>query len=207
MRYPWANTLILVLVAAELATGAFGLVSGSPDLALYVLLHRVFGYGLLLLLVWKGALVVGSLRRRRSGPPRYASILLLIGLIASLALGFGWSLAGPFGFWLFSGLSWHIYAGAALVPVLAWHTLHFARRLPLSYWADRRSFLRLAGLAVSGLALTHYGEAAAQAAGLGNPGRRFTGSYPPSEPDTTADSPWCRGSTTGPRTSIERAGG
>jgi hypothetical protein len=64
-------------------------------------------------------------------------------LLASLGLGFGWSLAGPFGFWLFSGLSWHIYAGAALVPVLTWHTIHFTRRLPLSYWADRRSFLRL----------------------------------------------------------------
>ena len=179
MKYPWANTLILVLVAAELATGALGLVTGSPDLAVFVLLHRVLGYGLSILLVWKGALVVGSLRRRRSGPPRYASILLLAGLLASLALGFGWSLAGPFGFWLFSGLSWHIYAGAALVPVLTWHTIHFTRRLPLSYWADRRSFLRLTGLAIGGLALTQYGEAAARTAGLGSPGRRFTGSYPP----------------------------
>lgn len=179
MRYPWANTLILVLVAAELVTGAYGLVTGSPDRAVFVLLHRVFGYALVLLLVWKGALVIGSLQRRRSGPPRYASVVLLVGLLTSLALGIGWSLAGPFGFWLFSGLSWHIYVGAALVPVLAWHTLHFTRRLPLSYWADRRSFLRLAGLAVGGLALTQYGEAAARTVGLSSPGRRFTGSYPP----------------------------
>ena len=81
MRYPWANTLILVLVAAEFVTGALGLVTGSVDRAVFVLLHRVFGYGLLLLLVWKGALVIGSLRRRRSGPPRYASLLLLVGLL------------------------------------------------------------------------------------------------------------------------------
>jgi len=113
------------------------------------------------------------------GYAQVASILLLAGLLASLGLGIGWSLAGPFGFWFFSGLSWHIYADAALVPVLAWHTLHFTRKLPLSFWADRRSFLRLAGLAVGGLALAHYGQAAAQATGLNSPGRRFTGSYPP----------------------------
>ena len=178
MRFQWANTLLLLLVAAELVSGLFGLVSGSSDKAIFILAHRVTGYAIVVLLVWKGAVIAFSLRRRRSGPPRYGSLLLLAGLAATLGLGLAWSLAGPFGFAWFSGLSWHIYSGAAMTPVLVWHTYHYARRLPLSFWAERRSFLRLAGLVVAGLAFMQAGGFSARAAGLNDGRRRFTGSYP-----------------------------
>ena len=94
-----------------------------------------------------------------------------------MALGLAWSLAGPFAFTWFSGLSWHIYAGAALVPVLAWHSLYHTRGFPASFWADRRLLLRLAGLAVAGVALWQVGEVAARLGRLSGANRRFTGSY------------------------------
>jgi hypothetical protein len=37
VRYQWANSLLLALVVVELATGFFGLVSGSRDEAVFIL--------------------------------------------------------------------------------------------------------------------------------------------------------------------------
>ena len=45
------------------------------------------------------------------------------------------------------------------------------------FWVERRSFLRLAGLSVAGLALWRTGELAAGVLELPGEGRRFTGSY------------------------------
>ena len=177
MRFPWANTLLLLLIAAALVSGFFGLVSGSPDWAILMQAHRVAGYGIVLLLAWKTANVVRSLRWPRAAAPRSASIALTGGLAATLVLGFWWSFVGPFGFGLFSGVSWHIYAGVALVPLLGWHAVHHTRGFPIAFWADRRSFLRVSALVVGGLALWQLGELGARGLGLSGARRRFTGSY------------------------------
>ena len=177
MKYPWANTLLLVLIAVELVSGFFGLVSGSPDEAIFILAHRISGWGIIAVLVWKLANVVRSLRWPRSATPRIASIVLAIALTATLALGFVWSFVGPISFWLFSGVSWHIYIGGALVPILVWHALYHTRGFPLRFWADRRTFLRFAGLTIVGIALWRAGEVAASIGGLSGASRRFTGSY------------------------------
>jgi len=177
MKYPWANTLLLVLIAVELVSGFFGLVSGSPDEAIFILAHRISGWGIIAVLVWKLANVVRSLRWPRSATPRTASIVLAIALTATLALGFVWSFVGPISFWLFSGVSWHIYIGGALVPILVWHALYHTRGFPLRFWVDRRTFLRFAGLTIVGIALWRAGEVAASIGGLSGASRRFTGSY------------------------------
>lgn len=177
MRFPWANTLLLTLIAAELVSGFFGLVSNSPDEAVFILTHRIAGWGIVAILAWKIANVVASLRWHRSAAPRTASIVLALALAATLALGFLWSFVGPVHFWLFSGVSWHIYIGGALVPILIWHAIFHTRGVPLRFWADRRAFLRLAVLTIAGAALWRAGEAAASAGGLSGASRRFTGSY------------------------------
>jgi DMSO/TMAO reductase YedYZ molybdopterin-dependent catalytic subunit len=166
VRFQWANTLLLWLV------------SGSSDRAIFILAHRVAGYAILVLLVWKGAVIASSLRRRGPGPRRYGSLFLLAGLVVTLSLGLAWSAAGPFAFAWFNGLSWHIYAGAALTSVLVWHAYRYAHRLPVSFWAERRTFLRLTALAVGGLAVMRAAEVGVTAAGLNGARRRFTGSYP-----------------------------
>ena len=177
MKTPWANTILLALIAVELVSGFFGLVSGSSDEALFIAVHRIAGFAILVVLVWKTAIVVSSVRRRRRRPRQYASLVLATLLVTTLALGFAWSYAGPFGAAWFSGVSWHIYVGAALVPVLAWHAVIYTKRLPLSFWVERRWALRLAGIAVAGIAFTQAAEAASAFVRPGGSARRFTGSY------------------------------
>ena len=177
MRFPWANTLLLALIAVELVSGFFGLVSNSPDEAFFILAHRIAGWGIVAVLAWKALNVAASLRWPRAATPRAASIVLALTLAATLALGFVWSFVGPVSFWLFSGVSWHIYIGGALVPILIWHTIYQTRGVPLRFWADRRIFLRFAGLAIVGAALWRAGEVAASVGGLSGATRRFTGSY------------------------------
>ncbi|MCY3638631.1 MAG: hypothetical protein OXG80_05980, partial [Chloroflexi bacterium] len=65
MRFPWANTLLLALIGIELVSGFFGLVSNSPDEAVFILAHRIAGWGIVAVLVWKTANVIRSLRWHR----------------------------------------------------------------------------------------------------------------------------------------------
>lgn len=177
MKFPWANTLLLALIAVELISGFFGLVSGHPDEAAFILAHRIAGWGIIGVLIWKARNIAFSLKWRRSPAPRAASIALLAALLLTLGLGFVWSMIGPVSFWLFSGVSWHIYIGAALLPILIWHSIHHTRGFPLRFWADRRMFLRFSALAIASAALWRISEAAASAGGLSGATRRFTGSY------------------------------
>ncbi len=177
MKFPWANTLLLVLIAAELVSGFFGLVSSSPREWYFIVAHRISGYGIVVILVWKGANVLFSLRWKRAAAPRTASVVLMALLAVTLALGFAWSFVGPFGWAWFSGVSWHIYVGAALIPLLVWHALYHTRGFPVGFWADRRTFLRLAALAVAATAAWQVGELSAKTASLSGARRRFTGSH------------------------------
>ena len=65
MKFPWANMLLLALILAELVSGFFGLVSGSPDRAVFIQTHRVAGYSIVVVLIWKGVNILFSLRWRR----------------------------------------------------------------------------------------------------------------------------------------------
>ena len=174
----WANTLLLLFLLAELASGFFGLTSGSEDRAIYMHIHRVAGYGILAILVWKSAIVLRSLRRPRRFAVRAPSVLLAGLLLATLALGFAWSLAGPFHLWIFSGVSWHIYVGAALAVPLAWHALHMARGTRIAFSPNRRLALRAAALGLAGFVGWRLSERIAVAAELNGANRAFTGSYP-----------------------------
>ena len=145
MRFPWANILLLTFLALELVSGFFGLTSGSENRAIHMQLHRIAGYGILITLVWKTANVLRSLKWDRPVPARTASLVLSVLLVVCLATGIAWSLVGPYGWWIFSGVSWHIYVGAAIVPLLVWHIWYMARGFPVAFWADRRLFLRTAG--------------------------------------------------------------
>ena len=185
MPYPWANVILLFLLAAELATGLFGLVSGSSDRAIYLHLHRILGFAILAVFLWKSRNIFRSLARIRRGRARkassapipYGSLAIVILLALSVGLALAWSHAGPFKFQGFSGVSWHIYVSVPLAPLLLAHA--FSKRWTLRpvFWAQRRNFLRTGGLALAGLALWQVVEFTA--AGLKLPGskRRFTGSY------------------------------
>lgn len=177
MRYPWANAILLALIAFELISGLLGLVTGNPDFAIYIQLHRISGYGILALLGWKTVNITYSLRGRRSAGPRLASLALAGTLIAVLALGYAWSWVGPFGFAWFSGVSWHIYMGVLLTPLVVWHANHLTRRFSIRHWSERRTFLKLAGIGALGFVAWQVSEQTSRVAGLSGANRRFTGSY------------------------------
>ena len=177
MSYPWANILLLLFLALEMVSGFFGLISGSEERAIHMQLHRISGYGILAVLVWKVVNVARSFRWPRPRSVRLASLALAVVLVATLALGLVWSVVGQFGWWMFSGLSWHIYAGAALIPLLLWHSWYMLKGFPVAFWAERRLVLRAGALALAGLVGWQLTEGVARASALGGSTRRFTGSY------------------------------
>ena len=185
MKHPWVNILILVFVTVEFISGFWGLVSGSRDEAVFIIIHRIAGYGLVVLMVWKVAIILFALRNRKRGRMERTASLVLFGLLmVTLGLGFAWSAAGPYYYrppsgitW--SGVSWHIYVSVLLIPLVVSHAIAYIRSfpLPLTFWVERRSFLRFAGIALAGFLFWQTGEQAVRAMGLSGKDRRFTGSY------------------------------
>ena len=181
MAYPWANVFILIVGSLSLLTGLLGLMGGTPDWAIAFHVHRISGFALVVLLLWKGRNVLRPLTNKSRWKRRPALLLGSIGifllLLAALTLGIAWSHGGYFSYMGISGVSWHIYLSLLLAPFVVWHTVTHSWTLRPRFWTERRSFLRFAGLTVAGLALWRTGEAAAGVLELPGEGRRFTGSY------------------------------
>lgn len=181
MRYPWANVLLLLFGFMEIASGFLGLLWGSPDRAIALQLHRIGGFAILFLLLWKWRNVLAPIRHARSwrrlSVPYTVFALSFALLLLVIALGLAWSHLGPLAFLRFSGLSWHIYLSVLLVPLVAWHAVFHGWNLRPRFWAGRRSFLRLSAFSLAGLFLWQTGELGAKLLGLPGSVRRFTGSY------------------------------
>ena len=178
MRYPWANTVLLALLIAQLVTGFVGLISGSENFRWVLWLHSIGAYAIGLLLIWKGAIIVHAwLRRRRPLLPRSGFIVLTLLVLAILATGWIWIAAGRTYLWGFSLMTVHAILAVVLLGLLAWHTLYmrFVFRIPSA--VNRRAFLRLMGSSLGGLLLWRFAERAADDLDLPGSKRRFTGSY------------------------------
>ena len=144
---------------------------------MFIQIHRVVGWAILVVLSWKAINVGRSLNLPRAGSIRVTSLALSALLALTLVTGFIWSIAGPYQVWLLSGVSWHIYIGVALMPLLVWHSIKLTSGLPLKFWADRRTLIRFAGITGLGLLLWRLSETAMAAGELPGARRRFTGSY------------------------------
>jgi hypothetical protein len=178
MRYPWANTILLVLVLVLLATGIGGLISGSEQLRGLLWLHSVASYGVVAVLGWKAMIIVYSFRRRRQlSLSRLMFVVLTVLLLLTLATGYWWTTYGATYAGGRSVLTWHGFLAIAVFALLLWHVL--ARRWVLRVNAahDRRTFLRFVGLGVVGLVLERFIEPAKAHIALAGAQRRFTGSY------------------------------
>jgi DMSO/TMAO reductase YedYZ molybdopterin-dependent catalytic subunit len=168
---------ILLLVAAELASGVTSLGVGHPSGRWVFWLHGVAGT----LLVWLVALKLWRVRRRiRSPPDRAARVSILTAVVAvgALATGVGWVLGADVDLVYWNLLNLHIFLGLLLVPLVLLH-LRSRFRLPSRREVtDRRTALRFGALLVAA-ALTWRVQgllvAALETAGAS---RRFTGSRP-----------------------------
>lgn len=178
MRHPWVNTVLLALLAAQLASGFGGLVSGAERHAWVLWLHGIGAWAIVALLAWKGAVVVQAWRRRRGlSVERAGFALLALLLLATLGTGFLWttggrSLVGPY-----SLMTLHVLLALALAALLLWHVRarRFVLRVPSA--RGRRAFLRLGAASAAGLAFWLLAGRVASALALPGARRRFTGSY------------------------------
>ena len=187
MRFPWANVALIILVAAELATGYLGLTHNNPEWIAAMHLHRIFGFAILALFIWKSRNILGSLKSgynwRRSGREMLWSLILLAGLLIVLGLGLAWSHFGSY-YWLgFSGTTIHMNLAWMLIPLLLWHSLRNRISFRTRYLADRRNILRAGGLALAGLMLWRTAELAGILSDGPGAHRRYTGSFPEDGPD------------------------
>ena len=187
MRYPWANIALVFLFGVELVTGYLGLTHSNPEWIAAMHIHRITGFSILALFIWKSRNILGSFRTRSnwkaSLETMLASSVLLVGLLVVLGLGLAWSHFGPYSFLGFSGTTIHLNLALFLIPLLVWHSFRHKISFRKRYVAGRRNFLRFAGLAVGGLALWQLTDRLNILAGGPVADRRFTGSHPENGPD------------------------
>lgn len=177
MRHSWANTGLLLLVLAEVATGLFGLAAGAPNRAFLNDLHAIFSFGIVAILGWKTAIALGSLQRPAGARPRYLSLFLAVLLLTTLGFGFWWSNGVFVSFSGTSLLTIHIWLGLATAPIIAYHSWAYTGRFRIGYSADRRAALRLMTALAAGAAAWGVSEGIGNALDSPASRRRFTGSH------------------------------
>lgn len=170
------NLTIAVLLTIGAATGLASFLGGSPDGRWVVWLHAADGFSLSLILLWKRAIIVRSLRRHRLGLWALPSLLLLVLVLASLASGILWSTIGLPSVDGVSGLTLHVAISAAIAVLVLPHARAGWPSAPRRILLTRRSFLRTGLLFLAGTALWRGSEAVSSAAHLSGSDRRFTGS-------------------------------
>ena len=182
----WTNVLLAALLAFELATGLYGLVSGAPDREFILILHNIGAFAIIAIAGWKVLIVAGSLRRRSGGPARIASLTLASLVLIAFGFGLAWSLNGFFRIAGITGLNWHMFAAIAALPIAIWHALKYTRRLRIGFNADRRAAIKLGGALAAGTGLWLVYEGFLKQFDLAGASRRFTGSHEYSGPGANA---------------------
>jgi len=168
------NLALLVLLAAAFVTGWLAFAFATAPSRWSLILHATSGFAIFVLLPWKSMIARRGVSRLRPG--RWASVVLAVLVLASLAAGLAHStgllvVAGPL-----TAMDVHVGAALAAIPFAVWHLA--ARRIRMRRTdVSRRSFLK--GAAVIAGAAAAYGgtEILVRAAGLPGDRRRFTGSY------------------------------
>jgi DMSO/TMAO reductase YedYZ molybdopterin-dependent catalytic subunit len=178
------NTLILIFFCILGITGLYGLVWPFPASLFEV--HRVAGWGLLVLLPWKAAIAIRSLRRglnHRSNRTLLVLISLLLSLatLAVAALVLAWKLQiGPYYVWIagfgYSGIGWHWGIAMGLAPLFVIHAWRHWLKPKKVDFTERRQVLKLMGLGAA--AIAGWGLTGTMARSIENEKmqRRFTGS-------------------------------
>jgi Oxidoreductase molybdopterin binding domain len=178
VRYPWANTLLLVLVPAALVTGYLGLTNGHPGRAWILWLHATVAYGIVSISLWKVAVIRRSIERK---PVSTSSrpLFLLMGYVTGFVLltGIAWAWLGRQEFNGTSFMTLHAAAAVVLAGLFAWHVIDSRAVFRVRRSRDRRAFLRLAVAGTAGLAIWQGGLLAMRLFNLPGASRRFTGSY------------------------------
>jgi DMSO/TMAO reductase YedYZ molybdopterin-dependent catalytic subunit len=150
------NDLLLTLILLQVLGGVLGWALPVETARPLYGVHRALGVAVLLVLGWKQAIVLASLRRRLARRDRTTlwGAIAAMGLVTTLALGLAWTLNLISFDWLwgYSPLNVHVIVGVGLVPLVALHVRarwrHNAASAPIR---SRRALLRVSGLALGTL--------------------------------------------------------
>ena len=183
------NLGLLALLAIAFVTGWLAFAFATAPARWSLVIHAAGGFAIIALLPWKSMIAKRGLGRPRRG--RWASLLLGVLVLVSLAAGLLHS-TGLLVYWgPLTAMDFHVGAAIAAVPVAIWHVA--ARRVRVRATdMTRRSVLR-AGVVVAGAAVTYaVSEMVVRAAGTQGAARRFTGSYEAAsfQPDSMPVSSW-----------------
>jgi DMSO/TMAO reductase YedYZ molybdopterin-dependent catalytic subunit len=151
------NDLLLALLLAQVLGGVLGWALPTESARPLYDVHRALGVAVILLLGWKQAIVLASLKKRL-GRPNAGSVLwgttAALALLCTLALGLAWTLNLISFDWLwgYSPLNVHVILGIGLIPFVGWHLLIRRRQNALTAPVrSRRALLRVSALSVATL--------------------------------------------------------
>lgn len=178
------NTLILILLVLLALTGVYGLYFPLPSSLFEI--HRIAGWGFILLIPWKTVVAVRSLKRGADKRPDrrltvVVSVLLAITTLVLLALGLMWKWnLGEYYVWIagygYSGIGWHWGIALYLSPLFILHAWRRWHRPKPADVLGRRQALKLMGLGIASIAAWGASEKLAKTLESDGIQRRFTGS-------------------------------
>jgi DMSO/TMAO reductase YedYZ molybdopterin-dependent catalytic subunit len=150
------NDLLIALVLAQVLGGVVGWALPVETANPLYELHRALGIAVILLLGWKQAIALSSLRRRlpRADGSVMWGTVAGVAILATLCLGLAWTLNLISFDWLwgYSPLNVHVILGIGLVPLVSWHmVLRRRQNAAGAPMRSRRSLIRVGGLAVATL--------------------------------------------------------
>jgi DMSO/TMAO reductase YedYZ molybdopterin-dependent catalytic subunit len=152
------NDLLLALLLAQVLGGVLGWAWPTATAAPVYDVHRALGVAVILLLGWKQAISIASLKRRVRGRRWDRSIVwgsvAAVALVFTLAIGMAWTL-NLISFdllWGYSPMNIHVALGIGLLPFVGWHMLKRRRQNAASApIASRRALLRVGSLSIATL--------------------------------------------------------
>ena len=168
------NTYLLVLLATAFLTGWLAFAFATAPARWSLVIHATAGVGVAMVTPWKSLIARHGLERRRPG--WWASLLLAVLVLVSLAAGLLHSTGLLLAWGGFTAMEIHVGAAIAAVPFALWHVLArpaFLRRTDLS----RRYLMRGGALLAASVGTYSAGEGVVRLFALPGARRRFTGSY------------------------------
>jgi DMSO/TMAO reductase YedYZ molybdopterin-dependent catalytic subunit len=170
------NTTLLLLVGLQLLSGLGSFLAGTPDGAWVTWLHDAGGFALVVLLFWKGRVIVRSLRRRGVSGQTALALLLLSLLAVAMLTGLLSSSVGLPRVAGYPAMTVHVLAAVGLLLPLAPHLRWRWRGPHVRDLAGRRQVMQRGLLLAAGAGVWLAAEGGSAAAGLSGARRRFTGS-------------------------------
>jgi DMSO/TMAO reductase YedYZ molybdopterin-dependent catalytic subunit len=178
MRFPWANTVLLLLVGLQIVTGYFGFSSGEEREAWLLWFHGIGAYAIVAILLWKGAIVLDVYRRGKRWNFRRVAFAVMAGfLLLTVLTGLLWTFYGPKYLLGFSYVTIHIFLAVIFIILVGWHFIKYRWIFNVSQARDRRAFLRTATLGAVALVAWQASIIIKRKLALPGAQRRFTGSY------------------------------